>query len=193
MNETAAENEDVIVEAVRARALDPMTRSDAHVQGALPPPATLEQIEIAEARLGFALHSLHRRLLLEIADGGFGPGAGVIGVHHSLDPHAMPLVELRAALCLPDDVVPVCDWGCGVWSGVGSRSGRVITVHEGGLTDIEERFASWLSRWSRGEQLADTMFDPGEERTFISPFTGQPMVVRGQGPARGLPYDPSRP
>ncbi|WP_416486331.1 hypothetical protein [Streptomyces sp. CL12] len=40
----------------------------------LPAPVGGARIAQAEARLGFALHPLLRRLYREVADGGFGPG-----------------------------------------------------------------------------------------------------------------------
>jgi hypothetical protein len=45
----------------------------------LPEPATPAALDAAEQRLGVALPPLLRRLYLEIANGGFGPGHGIIG------------------------------------------------------------------------------------------------------------------
>lgn len=44
------------------------------------PPATEAQIVTAEARIGFPLPPLLRRLYLQVANGGFGPAYGLIGV-----------------------------------------------------------------------------------------------------------------
>ena len=46
----------------------------------LPAPATPEQLSEAERRLGVELPPLLRRLYLEVANGGFGPGSGLVGV-----------------------------------------------------------------------------------------------------------------
>ena len=45
-----------------------------------PPPATPEALDAAEARMGAALPPLLRRLYGEVANGGFGPGSGIIGI-----------------------------------------------------------------------------------------------------------------
>src|SRR5512134_2461662 len=44
------------------------------------PPATLAPIEAAETAIGFRMPDLLRRLYLEIGNGGFGPGYGLVGV-----------------------------------------------------------------------------------------------------------------
>lgn len=44
------------------------------------PPATEEQVQATETRLGFALPPLLRCLYLQVANGGFGPGLGLPGV-----------------------------------------------------------------------------------------------------------------
>lgn len=44
------------------------------------PPATKEQVQTTETRLGFALPPLLRDLYLYVANGGFGPGTGLPGV-----------------------------------------------------------------------------------------------------------------
>jgi hypothetical protein len=59
-----------------------MARILARASGApsLAPVATMGDLADAERRLGFALPSFYRRLLLEVGNGGFGPGYGLIGV-----------------------------------------------------------------------------------------------------------------
>lgn len=44
------------------------------------PPATEEQVQTTEAQLGFPLPSLLKALYTHIANGGFGPGAGLRGI-----------------------------------------------------------------------------------------------------------------
>jgi hypothetical protein len=46
----------------------------------LPEPATEDQVAAAERHFGVALPPLLRRLYLEVANGGFGPGPGLLGV-----------------------------------------------------------------------------------------------------------------
>jgi hypothetical protein len=60
--------------------------------GDLPKPADAEQIAAAEARIGSPLPPLLRRALGEVADGGWGPGGGLLSAAGMADRHA----ELRA-------------------------------------------------------------------------------------------------
>ncbi|MGH4031337.1 hypothetical protein ACQB60_20655 [Actinomycetota bacterium Odt1-20B] len=46
----------------------------------LPAPATEAAVTEAELVIGFPLPPLLRRLYLEVANGGFGPGEGIVGV-----------------------------------------------------------------------------------------------------------------
>jgi hypothetical protein len=65
---------------VAARALRLGEAMQAPVATPLPPPATPEQVAAAEAALGVALPRLLRRIYLEVANGGFGPGYGILGI-----------------------------------------------------------------------------------------------------------------
>jgi hypothetical protein len=49
--------------------------------GFLCPPATTEQVTFTEQQLGVSLLEPLRRYYLELANGGFGPSYGVLGVH----------------------------------------------------------------------------------------------------------------
>lgn len=47
---------------------------------ALPARSNPEAVAAAEVRLGLGLPTLLRRLYLEVANGGFGPGSGIVGI-----------------------------------------------------------------------------------------------------------------
>jgi hypothetical protein len=188
--------EDQLIAEVRNRAQDPTTRTDYHSQRhrELPPPATREAIGTAEARIGFALHPLHRRLLEEVGDGSFGPGDGIIGLGDGgVDAHGRSLVELRDVLWLDEDtplpaaIVPLCDWGDAIWSCVDSRTGHVLTLDESGLTDTGQTLHSWLGDWVSGVSLFGKMFT-FEDSTMTNPFTKQLITVRRPVRALGSPY-----
>lgn len=46
-----------------------------------------------------------------------------------------------------------------------------------------------LEQWLDGVDVGAQLFEPGEARTFIDPFTRTPHTVRGVGPAIGEPYE----
>ena len=51
----------------------------------LPPPATDSALIAAEARLGRPFPPALRRVYLEVADGGFGPGGGIIAADRAVE------------------------------------------------------------------------------------------------------------
>jgi hypothetical protein len=153
---------------------------------------------IAESALGFSLHPLHRRLLTEVGNGGFGPGDGLIGLPGGrLDDDGRSLIDLRDVLWtnaetagLPPHVLALCDWGDAIWSCVDEQNGHVLTLDESGLTDTGQDLHSWLAEWTTGASLFEKMF-AFEESTIINPFTKQMMTVRTPARARGTPYNPT--
>src|SRR4051794_22979980 len=68
----------------------------------LPPPATRAEFAKAESQLGFNLPALLKELYTLIANGGFGPGRGLLGVPSRKTPGALNLVkEYRNCLRRP--------------------------------------------------------------------------------------------
>ena len=151
----------------------------------------------AESRLGFRLPSLLRRLYVEVADGGFGPGYGLfsLGEHASSGRHAETLVEALDKLSADPrwsaHLLPLCDWGCANWSCLdcGTDNGAIVTVAgEQDFANTGHTLGSWLGAWLDGVDLWKTMFEAGPARMGINPFTKQPIELKGQGKPRGTPW-----
>lgn len=158
--------------------------------------ATASQLEDTERVLGFSLHDLHKRVLVEVGNGGFGPGDGIIGIAGGVpDACGRHLLALRdqiwldADTPLPRPVVPVCDWGDGIWSCLDSAAGQVLTLDEAGLKYTGQSLDEWLWAWSEGESLWDRTVVL-EERELLDPFTKQARVVKVVTGTRGVPYIP---
>ncbi|HZD00174.1 MAG TPA: SMI1/KNR4 family protein [Actinomycetes bacterium] len=93
-------------------------------------PASPAAVEEAEGLLGRRLPWLLRRLYLEVGNGGFGPGYGILGVrggHPEIpgDEYHHTAVDLyrqarsgsfTAWGSMPAALLPVCYWGCGIHS-----------------------------------------------------------------------------
>lgn len=189
-------HEDAVVEAVRARARKKKAKTDRHASEVeIAKPATSASIAQLESSLGFALNSFHRRLLTEVGNGGFGPGGGLIGTPSgTLDDSGRDLLQLWHAIkkdgrktVLPTGVLPLCDWGDAIWSCVDSNSGRIITLSNAQLTDIETGIVEWMFDWANGVKHWDRMF---ELRTieFIDPFTKRARTASVVGKAIGVKF-----
>src|SRR4051794_10987024 len=111
---------DEIVAKVAARAADPRRRADMDTPPTPVPLADPALLQRIEAELGFRLPSLLKRLYLEVGDGCFGPGYGLFGATgHWLSDEPFTLAELYRINHKgdwPDGLVPICDWGCAIWS-----------------------------------------------------------------------------
>ena len=137
------------------------------------PPVTQEECAEAAARLGVQLPESVRRVYMEIANGGFGPGYGLVGLITGarLDTggSAISLYEVfrendpeDPLWSWPAGLLPVCHWGCAIYSCVDCTqvSAPVLRFdpngHELGASwhsafRLEARsFEDWLRRWTTG-------------------------------------------
>jgi hypothetical protein len=162
---------DRIVAKVALRAADPARRADHETPPTpipLPNAALFEQIQ---AEIGFKLPALLKRLYLEVGDGGFGPGCGMFGAAsgHWMSDEPFTLAELyrdNHTGNWPDGLVPICDWGCAIWSCIDCvkpgfpivradpNEGPVIFTHEG------LGFDDWIEAWADGVDLVERLHGP---------------------------------
>jgi hypothetical protein len=142
-------------------------------------PATEEQLLATEQALGFALPPLLRTLYTQLANGGFGPGYGLIGAlggfceagdlveNYLFQTKRASLIELRddeqprqqgERLELPETVWPryllyLCDWDWAAASCIYCQAGQVFLVHpsEENLYYAIELQSPSLELWLHGE------------------------------------------
>ena len=120
-------------------------------------------------------------MLLEIGNGGFGPGRGILGVRGgATDEHGSSLVELYDGLSAtnpeeprwrwPEQLVPICTWGDATYSCVDcSRPGGHVVIYDANsyrpgadlahfLVPQDLTLDAWLRAWAEGEDLWSRMF-----------------------------------
>jgi len=157
--------------------------------------ATSVEIARTEDELGFALPRLLRRIYTEVADGGFGPAYGLFPINRRPGGPGQDesLVEAWKTLSeppLPSGLLPICEWGCAIWSFLDCRTerGHVITGGEVPFTDTGRDLRSWFAAWLSGVDLDKEMFEPGARRASVNPFTKEPLVLVARGRPRGTPW-----
>jgi hypothetical protein len=155
----------------------------------LPPltPASPAAVREAEDLLGHRLPLLLRRLYLEVGNGGFGPGYGILGVRGGHGDYRHTAVDLyrqahsgtwSAWSSMPAGLLPVCHWGCGIYSLVdcADREARMWAVDPNPAPDDDIGkalfpqsigFREWLVRWVDGRLYQPALVqdpDTGEWR-----------------------------
>lgn len=131
------------------------------VERGLPGPASEAHVAAAERVIGYPIPPLLRRLYLEVADGGFGPGDrrfGVLGVHAPGADEELITSAYDQGLWDLDDVhvpyglVRFYDWGCAMWSLVDFRepSGPMWGADNGRLFREDLDLAAWLTSAVKG-------------------------------------------
>jgi hypothetical protein len=147
--------------AGHARALDIRREMTTPAQPNLPGPATDAQLAAVEARLGFGLPPALRQALMEVADGGFGPGAGLFGADEILAQYERLVREGPEVWghAWPVGLLPVVDRDPGV-DCVEAGTGRVVGWDPEELTErssdrvwarsfqeIAPSVEAWLAEW----------------------------------------------
>jgi hypothetical protein len=138
----------------------------------LPRPATSEQVVAAQDSLGFAVPPLLARLWTEVANGGFGPGYGLLGVEGgfadgqpemtAVESYLSQIADTGYAVAFglpwPPKVVPICYWGCDHYTALdcATLEGEMVDFPEGTPDQLKRRamtFAQWMEAWVNGVEL----------------------------------------
>jgi hypothetical protein len=168
-----------LIERLKERVKDPGRASDeglakVHI------PAKAKIVTAVERKLGFQLPDLLRGIYTQVGNGGFGPEYGFIGIEGGAKPEGKTLVpQYNALQCLakknpywrwPEQLLPVCYLGCGMWSCLDCAGSKVpVMIFDPNLADQDEddrneavlgwtiafwheasSFASWLTDWMEG-------------------------------------------
>ena len=162
--------------AERSQADDPMMARP----GGLPPTLSGPEIEAAEQRLGFALHPLLAAVYGRLANGGFGPDYQLLSIDKAVDSYLTARRDnAGTAWAWPEGILPVLDWGCGMYACVDCRSDQgTVLLFEPNPGDPDEAWfidSVSLPAWFE-HYIADTgwrsALEEGEEPEDFAPWTG---------------------
>lgn len=149
----------------------------------LPPlvPASVEDVDRAEEAIALPLPRLLRRLYLEIGNGGFGPGDGIMGVEGGAIGEMGNLVQTNVAYLdepgyrqdVPDGLLWFHDWGCVIASLIDCHTPDGLIWHWDPNQDSGEQLkptsmnlADWFTHWIAGR------LDVGLPERPSTPLTG---------------------
>jgi hypothetical protein len=170
-----------VITAIRERLKAKLTDNDTFGTVKLSPPANSATLDSDEKALGFALPPLLRRIYLEIGNGGFGPGYGLIGISGGTPDDSGKTVPAYYRLfrsrrtedqtwSWPEGLLVICHWGCSIYSCVDCLHPRfrmrvfdpnVHVDHDSWDNSFfEERtsFDDWIGAWADGVDLWEATY-----------------------------------
>ncbi|MEV0414477.1 SMI1/KNR4 family protein [Streptomyces sp. NPDC050448] len=169
MNETEQLLEQVAVRAHRD--------ADGHGKP-LPAPLDAEEPARAALMLGFGLPPLLAGLYARVGDGGFGPECGLLPLKDAV---ATYRAMRGSGWRWPGGVLPIADWGCGMYVCVDCRSETAqVLLFDPNLGDPDlawfidtPSLADWLRGWLDGTAWYCEDSTAGEEYDLdLAPWTG---------------------
>ncbi|MCG6969215.1 MAG: SMI1/KNR4 family protein [Gammaproteobacteria bacterium] len=175
---------DELIYALRAK-LQRNTVKNEFIDGVFSPreAASNDAIVLAETQMGFTICPLLKRIYTEVANGGFGPGSGIIGVGNGFtDDWGHNLEELYEYFSLrkhydvswrwPQGLLPFCHWGYTTYSCVDCNQPHypVLIIdpdYKAQDDDMEEMIiehkdsiVEWFYDWLGGKDLWADAFAP---------------------------------
>lgn len=164
-------------------------RIAAHVGGEKIAVASEDAVRLAEAQLGFAIPELLKSIYLNVANGGFGPGYGIIGVTGGHSSDLGTLVETynevtRGAgylgLKWNPRLLPFCGWGDNIFSCVDcSNPGNpIFRSDECEARPVNYGLEDFFEMWLDGRDLVSQGATSRRTVQLTNPFTGKKTRVR---------------
>jgi hypothetical protein len=152
-------------------------------------PVTEQAIAEAEANLGFAIPHLLRSIYLNVGNGGFGPGYGILGVRNGHTAALGTLVETYEQMRNGAEylgfewqpgLLPFCEWGCNISSCVDglSEENRVCRSDACVAHVLKYNLEDFFNMWLSGVNILDVERPPRRSVSGINPFTGKPHTFR---------------
>ncbi|MGB3315361.1 MAG: SMI1/KNR4 family protein [Albidovulum sp.] len=166
---------DELIENIKGR----VPGYEMHLNGPPPPPAApflAANSEAVEHRLGFRLPDLLVQLYVEVGNGGFGPGYGLMGLGEGgftddLSQTADDLYrfwrseEAKRDRCFwPKGVLPVSPLGCAMYACIGTKLDEVLIWEpnlwnkrnsvKSAIFRTSMTLADWLGGWADGKTVS---------------------------------------
>jgi hypothetical protein len=190
---TTSHDDDALLERLKLRIREPRSRIDMDTLSSPPLYAPVGPRIVAETEeaLRLRLPNLLSRVYCEVANGGFGPGGGLLGLdggHLSAD--GLTLVQTYQSFLVggwPVGLLPLWDWGDAMWSGVDASTvdATIVTHDETGPTGTRFSLQTWLSEWLGDVDLFPEIYEL-EDAILTNPLTQRPVRRKRRGLAKGL-------
>lgn len=165
---------DRLLQLLRERGQAPRPTDEQFGPTAFHPPLSAEELAGVEQRLAFDLPQPVKQVWGTVANGGFGPGYGLIGLVggalSDLEQDAVEDYLVRRGTdpedpgwYWPHGVLPICHWGCAIYSCVDCNDAAAPVLRfDPNIVDRDwsvawgrerDSLRDWLSAWIDGEEL----------------------------------------
>lgn len=166
-----------------------------NVAGAFPP-ASEDVLAEAESTLGFKIPPLLRLIYANVANGGFGPGYGIIGVKGGRASNLGTLVETYAEIIRGAEylglewkpgLLAFCEWGCNIFSCVDCHDMRyqIVQSEECKIHVQSYTLEEFCTMWLDDVDILGFSSSPRRTREIVNPFTRKKTRVTGAGDPKG--------
>jgi hypothetical protein len=156
------------------------------------PPAAEGALQRTESLLGFSIPPLLRELYANVANGGFGPGYGIIGVQGgrvsnlgTLEQTYDEIVKGAKYLGLewPLSVLPFCEWGCNIFSCINCADPRypIIQSQECRIYAQDYTLEEFFRMWLDGIDILEVSSSSRGSAELVNPFTRKRERVSARG------------
>ena len=159
-----------LVQRLQERTADRERATDGGIHPRKPmPPAAAKALRVAERAIGLKLPDLLRAVYLKVGNGGFGPEYGIAGIKggakldgYTLETCYQKMLKLEKENPVwrwPLHLLPVANYGCGMWSCVDCAYQKLPMVLwdpnnlDADLTDADARLNWGSSFWDQGLSL----------------------------------------
>ncbi len=146
------------------------------------PIASNSDVAKAEAKLGFALPNLLKRLYLEISNGIAGFSCDIMGLDGGCASDAGSLVD--SYLCFKTGgesetrswrtgLLPFCNWGCAIYSCVDCTDAAhpIFTYEDSGVWTERYSLSEFFEMWLKGKVLFSQENVEVVTKEIVNPFT----------------------
>jgi hypothetical protein len=168
------------------RQIDAHLSATAHAKKC--PPASEDAVRFAEASLGLNIPQLLRLIYLNVGNGGFGPGYGIIGVGGGHASNLGTLVETYDQIKKGADylgitwsarLLPFCEWGCNIFSCVdcGDTDYQMFQSDECRVYAQNYNLEKFFEMWLTDVDIFAVSSSSGKSAQITNPFTRKKVRV----------------
>jgi hypothetical protein len=177
---------DLLIARIARRAAASDTRIDiGPSRQSIAAPLQPTDAQSSEQELGFAVPELLKHIYIQVGNGGFGPGYGLMGLRSGATDDqghtAVDLYKLNSSAdpndppwAWPQQLLPICHWGCAIYGCIDCKTAShpIIIFDPNAYDDswspcfilTKRNLDDWLEAWASGTDLWNETYGNEQEK-----------------------------